>query len=92
MSSSSPTSVDPASNTHLAEASSPIRSNDMVNPTQPLDVNTLHNIHVAEEFIQLTVGLDAEIIATSKILRKTLLSNIIKAAASVFNRVHASAP
>ena len=30
---------------------------------QPLDANTLHNVHVVEELIQLTVKSDAEVIA-----------------------------
>ena len=42
-----------------------LHSNDMAEPAQPLDINTLHNVYVIEEFIQLTVGSDVEIIANS---------------------------
>ena len=47
----------PASNTLLTWASSSIRT------TWPLDINTLHNVHVVEEHIQLTIISDEEIIA-----------------------------
>ena len=40
-------------------------SNDMVESAQPLDINALHNVHVVEELIQLTIGPNAEIIANS---------------------------
>ena len=39
--------------------------NYMIEPTQPLDVNTLQNIHLDEELIRLPVVLDAEIIVNS---------------------------
>ena len=68
----------------------------MAEPAQPLNINTLHNVHVVEELIQLTIKSNAEIIANShsgpKILRRTFLSNTLKAAESVLNNVHASAP
>ena len=38
-------------------------TNDMVEPAQPLNINTLHNIYVVEELIQLTIKSDAEFIA-----------------------------
>ena len=40
-------------------------SKDMAEPAQPLDINTLHNVYVVEELIQLTVGSDMAIIANS---------------------------
>ena len=39
--------------------------NDMVEPTQHLEINMLLNIFVAEELIQLTIESNAEIIANS---------------------------
>ena len=38
---------------------------NMVEPVQPLDINTLHNIYVVEELIQLRTESNAEIIANS---------------------------
>ena len=38
-------------------------TNDMVEPAQRLDIKSLHNVHVIEELIQLTVIPNAEIIA-----------------------------
>ena len=32
--------------------------NDMAEPVKPLDINTLSNVHVIEELIQLPVGSD----------------------------------
>ena len=37
--------------------------NDMAELTQSLDINTLHNIYVVQELLQLSVGLYVEIIA-----------------------------
>ena len=34
----------------------------MAEPRQPLNINTLHNINVVEELIQLTIESNAEII------------------------------
>ena len=42
-----------------------LHTNDMAEPAQPLDINTLHNVHVVEELIQLTIELNAEINANS---------------------------
>ena len=53
-----------ASNTRLAGAYGFIRTNGRAS-TAVECVNTLHNDHVVKELIQLTVGLDAEIIANS---------------------------
>ena len=61
--------------------------NDMAEPVQLLDINTLHN--VIEELIQLTVSPTC---TGPKILCRTLFSNILKAAAFVLNMVHAYAP
>ena len=63
-SSSSPTSEDP----HIkypSRRSILLHMNDMVEPTQHLEINMLLNIFVAEELIQLTIESDAEIIANS---------------------------
>ena len=38
-------------------------SKDIAEPAHPLDVNTLHNVHVVKELLQLTNGSNAEIIA-----------------------------
>ena len=37
----------------------------MAEPAQLLDFNTLHNVHVVEELIQLIIESNAEIIANS---------------------------
>ena len=37
----------------------------MVESAQPMYINTLHNVNVLGELIQLTVGWDAEVIAGS---------------------------
>ena len=42
-----------------------LHTNDMAEPAQPLNINTLHNVHVVEELIQLTIESNAEIIANS---------------------------
>ena len=38
-----------------------LHTNYMAEPAQPLDINTLHNVHVVEELIQLTIESNAEI-------------------------------
>ena len=38
----------------------------MAEPAQPLDINTLHNVHVVEQLIQVTIESNAEIIANSQ--------------------------
>ena len=38
---------------------------DMADPAQPLDINSLHNVHVVKGLIQLIIISDAEIIANS---------------------------
>ena len=63
-SSSSPTSAD-ARIKYPSRRSNLLHSSDMAEPAQPLDVNTLHNVYVVEEVIQLTVVSDMEIIANS---------------------------
>ena len=141
-SSSAPTSADPRIK-YPSRRSILLHTNDMAEPTQPLNINTLHNVHVIEE---LSVEVYAEFIAIShfsleylqgcclsdkrlwfkhpdiwknyfiwrlsligffsffsktamkycssrpKILRRTFLLNTLKAAASVLNNVHVSAP
>ena len=37
----------------------------MAEPAQPLDINTLHNVYVVDELIQLIIESNAEIIANS---------------------------
>ena len=37
----------------------------MAKPSQPLNINTLQNVYVVEELIQLTIELNVEIIANS---------------------------
>ena len=37
----------------------------MAEPAQVLNINTLHNVYVVEELIQLTIESNAEIIANS---------------------------
>ena len=54
--------------------------------SSPNDMNTLHNVYVVEECIQLTFRSNAEIIATctgTKILRRIFLMNTLKVAASM---------
>ena len=58
-----------------------IHPNDMA---EPLDINTLSKVHVIAELMQRPVG--------SYILCSTFLSNTPKAAASVLDSVHVSAP
>ena len=43
-----------------------LRRNDLAEPAQPLDIDMLHNIHVVEELIQLTIGSEVDIIANSR--------------------------
>ena len=57
--SSSPTFADPRIK-YPSRRSILLLSNDMAEPAQPLDINTLHNVHDVEEFIQLIVGSDVE--------------------------------
>ena len=59
-SSSSPTAADPRIK-YPSRRSILLHTNDMVEPAQPLNINTLHNVHVAEELIQLTIESNAEI-------------------------------
>ena len=42
-----------------------LHSNDMHEPAQPLNINTLYNVYVVEKLIQLTIESIAEIIANS---------------------------
>ena len=42
-----------------------LHTNDMAEPAQPLNINTLHNVYVVEELIQLTIESNAEIIVNS---------------------------
>ena len=63
-----------------------ILTNDMAEPAQQLDINKLHNVQVVEELMQLAIESDGP-----KILRRIFLSNTLKTAASVLNRIHASA-
>ena len=53
-SSSSPTSADPRIK-YPSRRSILFHTNDMAEPAQTLDINTLHNVHVVEELIQLTI-------------------------------------
>ena len=61
---------------------------------QPLDVNTLDNVHVVEEPKQLTVELDAEIIGKEHWTKDhmTIFWNTLKADASLLYSVLISAP
>ena len=53
----------------------------------------MRNIYVIEELMQLIVGWNKEIIANSHCTEDfTFLSNTLKAARLVLNRVHAYAP
>ena len=42
-----------------------IHSNDIAEPAESLDINTLSNVHVIEELIQFPVGSDTVVIANS---------------------------
>ena len=42
-----------------------LRTNHISEQAQLLDINTLHNIHVVEELIQLTIESNAEITSNS---------------------------
>ena len=42
-----------------------IHPNDMAEPAEPLIINTLSNVHVIEEVIQLPIGSDTVFIANS---------------------------
>ena len=61
----------------------------MAEPAQPLNINTLHNVYVVEELLQLTIESNVEIIANSLCTEdlRTFLSNTIKAAVLVLNIV-----
>ena len=63
-SSSSPTSADPRIK-YPSRRSILLHTNDMAEPAQPLNINTLHNVYVVKELIQLTIDSSAEIIANS---------------------------
>ena len=39
--------------------------NYKADPAQPLNINTLHNVHVVEELLQLNIYSNTEIIANS---------------------------
>ena len=67
---------------HSSRRSVFIHPNHMAEPAEPLDINTIINVHVIEELIQLPVGSDTVVIALSG----------PKAAASVLDSVHASTP
>ena len=73
-----------------------IHPNDMAEPAEPLVINTLSNVHVIEEFIQLPIGSDTVVslptLTEPQILRSTFLWNTPKVAESVLDSVHASAP
>ena len=62
--SSSATSTDPRIK-YTSRRCSLLYSNDLDEPAQSLDVDTVHNFYVVEELIQLTVESDTEIIANS---------------------------
>ena len=38
-----------------------LHTNGMAEPSQPLDINTLHNVHVVEELIQLTMSSSTQV-------------------------------
>ena len=63
--------------------------NDMAEPEQPLNINTLHKVYVVEDHLQLTIESNAEIIANCN---DDLIYNFSleysQAAASVLNSVH----
>ena len=42
-----------------------LHTNDLVEPAQPLNINTLHNVYVVERHIQLTFESNAQLNATS---------------------------
>ena len=63
-SSSLPTSADSGIK-YPSRRSILLYTNDMVEPAQPLNINTLHNIHVIVVLIQFTIESNARIIANS---------------------------
>ena len=63
-SSSSPTSTDPCIQ-YPSRRSILLHTNYMAEPAQHLNINTLHNVYVVEELIQLTIESNAEITANS---------------------------
>ena len=50
---------------HSSRRSVFIHPNDMTEPPEPLDINTLSNVHVIEELIQHPVGWDTVVIPNS---------------------------
>ena len=66
----------------------------MAETMQPLDINTLHNVNVVEELIQLIVKSDAEVIANShwsKDLAKDFFLEYFQGCCIIANRMHAPA-
>ena len=53
------TSVDPRIE-YPSRRSILLHKNDMAELAQPLDINTLHNVYVVEELIQLTIESNAD--------------------------------
>ena len=62
--SSSPTSADSLIK-YPSRRSILLHTNDMAEPAQPLNINTLYNVYVVEELLQLTIESNVEIIANS---------------------------
>ena len=50
---------------HSSRSSVFIHPNGMAEPTEPLDINTLSNVHIIEKLIQRPVGSDTVVIANS---------------------------
>ena len=72
-----------------------IHTNDMAKPAELLDINTLSNVHVIEELIQLLVGSDTVVIANSYRTKNPTQHFSLEhslAAASMLDSVHASVP
>ena len=63
-SSSSPTFADPRIK-YPYRWSILLHTNDIAEPAQPLNINTLHNVYGVEELIQLTIESSEKIIANS---------------------------
>ena len=55
----------PMATNHSSRRCVLIDANDMAEPAEPLVINTLSNVHVIEELIQLPVGSDTVVIANS---------------------------
>ena len=70
-----------------------LHTNDMAEPAQPLDINTLHNVSMSlrSSYSSLLKRMRKSLPTRigPKILCTTFLSNTLKAAASVLNNVHA---